>query len=155
MQPAVSLPSLGTVFEELNPKEIVMKTMAKTRIARFVLATGFCAFSFAASAREPLADQEQSTVAAPGDKHVTYPVRYAGTDVSTSRGVKSLYTRIRYAAILVCRKDVAWSKRDGNACLQAAIDSAVAAVNALLLSQYAQLRGERDKPASEKLAKTN
>jgi UrcA family protein len=132
-----------------------MKISAKNRIARFVLAMGFCAFSFAASAREPLADQQQSTVAAPGDKHVTYPVRYAGTDVSTPKGVKSLYTRIRYAAILVCRKDVAWNKQDGDACLHAAIDSAVAAVDAPLLSQYAQLQGERDKPASEKLAKTN
>jgi UrcA family protein len=128
-------------------------TNTRSMLARFVIVTGFCALSFAASAVQPLADQ--STVPASGDKRVTYPVHYADLDVSTLKGVKSLYSRIRYAALLVCRKDVTWSRKDGDVCLQSAIGTAVAAVNAPLLTQYAELRSERNKSTTAPLAKAN
>ena len=128
-------------------------TVTPPTLAKFVVGICFLALSCAAIGREPLADQ--FAVAAPGDKNVTYPVRFADLDVSTMKGAKSLYSRIRYAAIIVCRNDLIWSKKDGDACMQRAIGSAVATVNSPLLSQYAQLRSRRDRAGLAQVAKSN
>jgi UrcA family protein len=86
---------------------------------------------------------------------VTYPVRYSDLDVSTAKGAKTLYLRIRFAAETLCKSAATWGKKEGEACVNKAVKDAVAGVNAPLLTQYSQLRCKGDKAGLVQLAKTN
>jgi UrcA family protein len=88
----------------------------------------------------------------------TYTVRFTDLNVSTFEGVKRLYTRLRYAAKVVCApiETAPGSQSDQYyACMGKAIADAVASVNRPLLSQYHQLRTKSDKARGVELAKAN
>jgi UrcA family protein len=80
----------------------------------------------------------------------TYTVRFADLNVSTVEGAKRLYTRLGYAARVVCERSDQYK-----VCVNKAIADAVAHVNRPLLSQYHQLRTKSDKTRSVELAKVN
>jgi UrcA family protein len=86
---------------------------------------------------------------------VSYPVGYSDLDVSTTKGTKILYLRIRYAAEELCESAATWGKKEGEACMNKAVNDAVARVNAQLLTQYSQLRSKHDKAGLVQLAKAN
>jgi UrcA family protein len=44
---------------------------------------------------------------------LTYPVRYSDLDVSTAKGAKTLYLRIRNAAETLCESAATWGKKEG------------------------------------------
>jgi hypothetical protein len=71
------------------------------------------------------------------------------------KGAKTLYLRIRYAAETLCESAATWGKKEGEACVQKAVNDAVARVDAPLLTQYSQLRSKGDKAGLLQLAKTN
>src|SRR5208283_3426018 len=85
----------------------------------------------------------------------TYPVRYSDLDLSTVKGAKILYLRVRYAAETLCESAATWGKKEGEACVQKAVNDAVARVNAPLLTQYNQLRSKGDKAGLVQLANDN
>jgi UrcA family protein len=124
-----------------------MKSVIKTQahLAKFVVAAGFFALGGIA-----IGGQAQ----AQGTK-VTYPVGYSDLDISTVKGAKTLYLRIRFAAETLCESAATWGKKEGEACVHKAIDDAVARVHSPLLSQYYQLRSKGDKAAILQLAKGN
>jgi len=70
---------------------IIRATMAKFIVAAGFLSLGALAIGGTALASEPTA--ASTTIAS-----VTYPVGYGDLDVSTAKGAKTLYLRIRYAA---------------------------------------------------------
>src|SRR5271154_358494 len=115
-----------------------MKNLIKTQsnLAKFIVAAGFLAIGGTALASEPTA---AATIGS-----VTYPVGYSDLDVATANGAKTLYLRIRYAAETLCESAATWGKKEGNACVQKAVNDAVARVHAPLLTQYTQLRGKGD-----------
>ena len=127
-----------------------MKTSINTqsKLAKFIVAASFLAIGGTALATEP-------TAASTTNWSVTYPVRYSDLDVSTVKRAKTLYLRIRYASETLCESAATWGKKDGEACVQKAINDAVARVNARLLTQYSQLRSKGDKAGLVKLAKAN
>jgi UrcA family protein len=131
-------------------QEIVMKSLINTqsKLAKFMLAAGFFALGSTAIGATALA-QEPAAAAAPAGHStanwsVTYPVRYSDLDVSTMQGAKMLYLRIRYAAETLCESAATWGKKEGEACVNKAVEDAVAQVNLPLLSQYHQLRSRGD-----------
>ena len=78
-----------------------IKTQSK--IAKFVLAAGFLSLGGAAMGGTALASD--STAASTTHASVTYPVGYRDLDLSTAKGAKTLYLRIRYAAeAALCEK---------------------------------------------------
>jgi UrcA family protein len=88
----------------------------------------------------------------------TYTVRFADLNVSTFAGAKSLYTRLRHAAKVVCaplETAPLWHSDQYEVCMEKAISDAVATVNRPLLSQYHQLRTKGDKARRVELAKAN
>jgi UrcA family protein len=88
----------------------------------------------------------------------TYTVRFADLNLSTYEGAKRLYTRLGYAAKVVCQPlDGAhtWLLDSYPVCVNKAISDAVASVNRPLLSEYHQLRTKSDKTRSVELAKAN
>jgi UrcA family protein len=126
-----------------------MKNLINTQynLAKFMVAAGFLAISGTALASEPAASTTNQTV--------TYPVRYSDLDVSTTAGAKILYLRIRYAAETLCQSAATWGKKDGEACVQKAVNDAVARVNAPRLTQYNQLQSKGDKASLVQLANAN
>ena len=88
-------------------------------------------------------------------RSVSYPVRYSDLDVSKIKGAKTLYLRIRYAAETLCESAATYGKKDGEACVQKAVNDAVARVDAPLLTQYTQLRSKHDKAGLLQLARAN
>jgi UrcA family protein len=86
---------------------------------------------------------------------VSYPVGYSDLDVSTTKGAKTLYLRIRYAAETLCASAATWGKKEGEACVNKAVSDAVARVNAPLLTQYSQLHTKGDKAGLVQLANAN
>ncbi len=126
--------------------------LAKFMVAASFFAIGCTAIGGTALAAEPLAapPAEHSTA----NWSVTYPVRYSDLDVSTMQGAKTLYLRIGYAAETLCESAATWGKKEGQACVNKAVDDAVAHVNLPLLSQYHQLRIKGDK-ALVQLANAN
>ena len=86
---------------------------------------------------------------------VSYPVGYSDLDLSKVKGAKTLYLRIRYAAETLCESAATWGKKEGEACVNKAVNDAVARVNAPLLTQYNQLRSKGDKAGLVQLAKAN
>jgi len=127
-----------------------MKNLIKTQsnLAKFILAAGFLAIGGTALASEP-------TAASTTNWSVAYPVGYRDLDVSTMKGAKTLYLRVRYAAETLCESAATWGKKEGEACVQKAVNDAVARVNAPLLTQYSQLRSQGDKAGLVQLANAN
>ena len=127
-----------------------MKTPIKTqsKLVKFILAAGFLSLGCAAVGANALASDSPATAT------VTYPVGYSDLDVSTPKGAKTLYLRIRYAAATLCESAATWGKNEGNACVQRAVNDAVTRVDAPLLTQYSQLRSKGDKVGLVQLAKT-
>jgi len=132
-----------------------MKNLIKTHAnaAKFIVVAGFLslgctAFGGTARALEP-------TAASTTSRSVTYRVGYADLDVSKLKGAKTLYWRIRYAADKLCESAATWGKKEGDACVQKAVNDAVARVNAPLLTTYSQLRSTGDKAGLVQLAKAD
>jgi UrcA family protein len=132
-----------------------MKNLIKTRsnAAKFIVAVGF--LSLGCTAIGGTARALEPTVASTTNRSVTYPVGYLDLDVSTLKGAKTLYLRIRYAAETLCESAATWGKKEGDACVQKAVNDAVARVDAPLLTTYSQLRGKGDKAGLVQLAKAN
>jgi UrcA family protein len=135
--------------------EIVMKNPIKTQsnLAKFTVAASFLAIGGMAIGGTALASEP--TAASTTNWSVSYPVRYSDLDVSTVKGAKTLYLRVRYAAETLCESAATWGKKEGEACVQKAINDAVARVNAPLLTQYSQLRSKGDKAGLVQLANAN
>ena len=138
-----------------------MKNVSKTqsKLAKFMVATSFFALGCTAIGGNALA-QQPAAAEVPAEHStthwsVTFPVRYSDLDVSTMKGTKTLFLRIRYAAELLCESAASWGKNEGQACVHKAVNDAVARVDAPLLSQYYQLRNKGDKAGLLQLAKTN
>jgi UrcA family protein len=128
-----------------------MKTSIKTqsKLVNFILAAGFLSFGSAAISGNAFASDSPATATA------ARPVGYSDLDISTPKGAKTLYLRIRYAAETLCEGAATWGKKEGEACVNKAVNDAVARVNAPLLSQYHQLRSKSDKDGLVQLAKAN
>jgi UrcA family protein len=142
-------------------KESVMKNSINTQsnLARFVVAASFFALGCTAIGGTALA-QEPTAAAAPAEHStanwsVTLPVRYSDLDVSTMQGAKTLYLRIRYAAETLCESAATWGKKEGQTCVNKAVEDAVAHVNLPLLSQYHQQRNKGDKAGLVQVANAN
>jgi len=132
-----------------------MKNLIKTQssAAKFIVAVGFLslgctAFGGTAWALEP-------TAASTTSRSVTYRVGYGDLEVSNLKGAKTLYLRIRNAAETLCESAATWGKKEGDACVQKAVNDAVARVDAPLLTSYSQLRSKGDKAGLVQLAKAN
>jgi UrcA family protein len=139
-------------------QEIVMKSPINTQstLAKFMVAAGFLAFGCTAIGGTALA--QEPAAAATSAEHstanwsVTYPVRYSDLDVSTMQGAKTLYLRISFAAETLCESAATWGKKQGQACVNKAVDDAVAQVNLPRLSQYHQLRSKGERAGLVQLA---
>jgi UrcA family protein len=138
-----------------------MKNVSKTqsKLAKFMVATSVFALGCTAIGGNALA-QQPTAAEAPAEHSkahwsVTFPVRYSDLDVSTMKGTKTLYSRIRHAAEVLCESAATWGKNEGEACVHKAVNDAVASVDAPLLSQYYQLRNKGDKAGLVQLAKAN
>jgi UrcA family protein len=135
-----------------------MKTSIKPQSnrAKFMVAAGFLAL--ACTAIGVTAQAQEATASKASAEHstsVTYSVGYSDLDVSTVKGAKTLYLRIRYAAETLCESAATWGKKEGEACVNKAVNEAVARVNTPLLTRYTQLRGKGDKAALVQLAKVD
>ena len=71
------------------------------------------------------------------------------------KGAKTLYLRITFAAETLCESAATWGKREGQACVNEAVDNAVVRLNRPLLSQYHQLRTKGIKAGIVQLVKAN
>jgi UrcA family protein len=125
-----------------------MKT-SQSNLVKSILAAGFLSLGCAAIGGNALASDS------PAAATVTYPVGYSDLDVSTMRGAKTLYLRIRFAAETLCESAATWGKQEGQACVAKAVDDAVVRLNRPLLSHYHQLRSKGDKAGLVQLAKAN
>ena len=132
-----------------------MKNVIETQsdLAKFIVAAGFLALGCTAIGGTARA-QEPTTVSAT-KWSISYPVGYSDLDVSKLKGAKMLYLRIRYAAETLCESAATWGKKEGDACVQKAVNDAVVRVDAPLLTTYSQLRSKGDKAGLVQLAKTN
>jgi UrcA family protein len=128
-----------------------MKTSTKTpsKLLKAILTIGFLSFGCTAIGANALASDS------PASATVTRPVGYSDLDVSTTKGAKTLYLRIRYAAETLCEGAATWGKKEGDACVHKAVNDAVARVDAPLLSQYHQVHDKSDKAGPAQLAKAN
>jgi UrcA family protein len=137
----------------------VIKT--KSELAKFMVVASFFALGCTAIGGTALAQQATAAEAPAASSQtitnwsVSYPVGYSDLDVSKMKGAKTLYLRIRYAAETLCESAATWGKKQGEACVQKAVNDAVARVDAPLLTQYSQLRSKGDKAGLLQLAKTN
>lgn len=130
-----------------------MKTSINTRskLTKFIVAASLLALSgigATAQAHEP-------TTAPTTQWAVTSPVRYSDLDISTAKGAKTLYLRIRYTAETLCQSAATWGKKEADACITKAVNDAVAGVNAPLLTEYSQLRSKGEKTGPVQLANAN
>jgi len=125
-------------------------------VAASFFALGCTAIGGTALAQQPTAAQAPSASSQSMTlRSVSYPVRYSDLDVSKIKGAKTLYLRIRYAAETLCESAATYGKKDGEACVQKAVNDAVARVDAPLLTQYTQLRSKHDKAGLLQLARAN
>lgn len=131
----------------------------QSNLAKLMLATGLVALSCTAISSMALADQsaapESSAEHSITHWLVTYPVGYSDLDVSKLKGAKLLYLRIRHAAEVLCESTATWGKKEGEACVNKAVNDAVARVNIPLLTQYYELRSKGDRAGLVQLAKAN
>jgi UrcA family protein len=87
-----------------------------------------------------------------------YVVRFPDLDLSKIDGVAILYTRISYAAAIVCDS---WRSRDlgiaakYRACVAQAVANTVASVDRPLVSQYHESRTKGIKAANVQLVRAN
>jgi UrcA family protein len=123
----------------------LIKTQSK--LAKFIVAAGFLTLGAAAIGGTALASEPAAA------STVTYPVGYSDLDLSTAKGAKTLYLRIRYAAETVCESAATWGKKEGEACVNKAVHDAVARINAPRLTQYTESKG--DKAGLVQLANAN
>jgi UrcA family protein len=130
----------------------VIKTQSK--LAKIVMAASFVGLGFLGLGGTALAQPATAAEATPANT-VSYSVGYSDLDVSTAKGAITLYLRIRYAAETLCESTATWGKKEGEACVNKAVNDAVARVNAPLLTQYNQLRSKGDKAGLLQLAKVN
>jgi UrcA family protein len=140
-----------------------MKSVIKTKseFARFFAVASFFVLGSAAIGGTAMAQQSTPAAAASASSQstvhssVSYPVGFSDLDLSKMKGAKTLYLRIRYAAETVCESAATWGKKQGEACVNKAVNEAVARVDAPLLTQYSQLRSKGDKAGLVQLAKAN
>jgi len=132
-----------------------MKQVIKTDLnfTKFIVAASFLALGSLAISGTALA--LPATAAATPASTVSYPVGYSDLDVSTLQGAKTLYLRIRYAAETLCESAATWGKKEGDACVNKAVNDAVARVDAPLLTQYNQQRSKGNKAGLVQLAEAN
>ena len=132
-----------------------MNNVLKTHsdLAKFIVAASFFALGCTAIGGTALAQEPAAASAA--NRSVTYPVVFSDLDVSTMKGAKTLYLRIRYAAETLCESAATWGKKEGATCVRKAVDDAVARVDAPLLTQYNELRSKGYKATLVQLAKAN
>jgi len=132
-----------------------MKNVIKTpsEIAKFMVAAAFFALGCTAIGGTALA--QEPTAASTANGLLTYPVGFSDLDVSTMKGAKTLYLRIRHAAETLCGSAATWGKNEGDLCVRRAIDDAVARVEIPLLTQYYEMRSRGDKGGLVQLAKAN
>src|SRR5271167_2451638 len=132
-----------------------MKQVIKTDLnfTKFIVAASFLALGSLAISGTALA--LPATAAATPASTVSYPVSYSDLDVSTLQGAKTLYLRIRYAAETLCESAATWGKKEGDACVNKAVNDAVARVDAPLLTQYNQQRSKGNKAGLVQLAEAN
>jgi UrcA family protein len=142
-------------YLRLYLKEIVMKNIVEIQsdLAKFMVAASLFALGCTAIGGTALA--QEPTTASTTNLLVTYPVGFSDLDVSTVKGAKTLFLRIRHAAETVCESAATWGKKEGEACVRKAVDDAVARVDAPVLMQYYELRSKGDKAALVQLAKAN
>jgi UrcA family protein len=128
-----------------------MNNLVKTQsnLAKFVVVASFFALGGTALA-QPAAAAEATPAST-----VSYPVGYSDLDLSTPKGAKTFYLRIRYAAETVCESAATWGKKEGEACVNKAVNDAVSRLNAPKLTQYNQLRSRGNKAELVKLANAN
>jgi UrcA family protein len=126
----------------------VIKTQAN--LAKLIVAA--CIFGLGGTA---VGAQAQAQERAATSTTVAYPVGYSDLDVSTMKGAKTLYLRIRFAAETLCQNAATWGRKEGEACVRNSMDDAVARANVSLLSQYYELRRKGDKTGLVQLAKAN
>ncbi len=122
---------------------------AQSKLATIVLLASFAGLGGIALA------QSATAAEATPENTVSYSVRYSDLDVSKMQGAKTLYLRIRYAAETLCESAATWSKKEGDACVNKAVNDAVARANVPLLSQYSQLRSKGEKTGLVQFAKGN
>ena len=128
-----------------------MNNLIKTQS---LLATIVLVASFVGLGGIALAQPATAAEATP-ENTVSYPVRYSDLDVSKMPGAKTLYLRIRYAAETLCESAATWGKKEGEACVNKAVNEAVARANVPLLSQYSQQRSKGEKTGLVQFAKSN
>jgi UrcA family protein len=135
-------------------KEIAMnKFMATTARALTISIAATMAFNAASASTDGV-----SKVQSMANEYLTYVVPFSDLDVSKIEGAKTLYTRLRYAAKVVCEpleSVSSWGYARHRACMDKAIADAVASVDRPLLSQYHQLRTKGEKAGLVQLAKSN
>ncbi len=125
----------------------LIKTQSK--LAKIVVVASFFALGGTALAQPPKAVEPTPA------STVSYPVGYSDLDVSTTKGANILYLRIRYAAETLCESAASWGKKEGEACVNKAVNDAVARINAPVLTQYSQMRSKDDKARLVQLANAN
>jgi len=129
-------------------KTTIRANRALTVTAMITLGFGAATASVAA----PSSDQFVS------DGATKYIVRFSDIDLSKIAGATTLYSRISFAARIVCRplegRDLQQAAAH-QACISKAVAGAVADVNRPLLSQYHQLRTKGDKAGLVQLAQAN
>jgi UrcA family protein len=121
----------------------------RSRLATIVLVASFAGLSGMALARTAAADEVTTA------NTVSYKIGYSDLDVSKMQGAKVLYLRIRYAAETLCESAATWGQKEGQACVNKAVNDAVARVDAPLLTQYNQRRSKGEKAGLVQLAKSN
>jgi UrcA family protein len=124
-----------------------MKT-SQPKLIKSILVVGFLSLGCAVIGKNALASDTAAAAT------VSYPVGYSDLDISTKKGAKTLYLRIRFAAETLCESAATWGKKEGQACVNKAVDDAVVRLNRPLLSQYHQLRSKHDQGLVQ-LAKAN
>lgn len=152
---SVNIDAVKGHYFPIHVKEIVMKNVIKTQsgLTKVLVAASFLAFGCTAIGGTALA--QESAGASTTNEWVTYPVGFSDLDVSTMKGAKTLYLRIRYAAETLCGSAATWGRKEGETCVRKAIEDAVVRVDVPLLTQYYDLRRKGDKTALVQLAKAN
>jgi UrcA family protein len=117
----------------------------QSNLAKFIMVAGFFALGGTALV-------QSATAAEAAASTVSYPIGFSDLDVSNIQGAKTLYLRIRYAAETLCESAATWGKKEGEACVNKAVNDAVARVDAPLLTQYNQLRSKGNKAGLVQLA---
>jgi UrcA family protein len=130
-----------------------MKNVVKTPpdLAKFIVAASF--FVLGCSAIGGTARAQEPTAASITSSSLNYPVGFSDLDISTMKGAKTLYLRIRYAAETLCESAATWGKKEAEACVRKAVGDAISRADVPLLTQYYELRSKGDKAALVQLAK--